>query len=280
VAALQDWDGVFAFAYSHRLNDWDTKRLTSFFDIDQHPTKMATLPTALALFYRADITPPTNKHEVNVTREEAIESVARGGSWVDGKAYGLRAEETFEHLISFAGERGGSLRTMGMGAAEQLKWDTVAHRMLLKAPRTVAVVGSVTSGETIDLAYSRAGAVKIVPGETRQHWATITASVMEGANFSTAKRILITATGDTENADMQWKDAAKTSVTTWGKGPSVVEGIPAVITFPSGGGKWKAWTLDERGQRRTEVPLQQTGPEAQLTLSPEQKTLWWELARE
>jgi len=56
-AALQDWDGIFAFAYSHRRDDWDARKITSFFDIDQHPTKMATLPAAAALFLRGDVRP-------------------------------------------------------------------------------------------------------------------------------------------------------------------------------------------------------------------------------
>jgi hypothetical protein len=279
VAALQDWDGVFAFAYSHRLNDWDTKRLTSFFDIDQHPTKMATLPAALALFYRADITPPKGWHQVVITQHEAIDSVARGGSWVDGKVYGLRKEETFEHPISFrVGEMAGAMDSPG--AAEELKWDTAAHRMLIKTPRTVGVVGNIKAGETIDMARSRAAGVKIVPGATRQDWATITATVVEGADFEKAKRILITATGDTENAGMQWKNAEKTSVSSWGKGPSNVEGIPATITLPLSAARWKAWALDERGQRKAEVPLKKTGADTQLTLSPDHKTLWWEIATE
>ena len=54
-AALQDWDGVFAFAYSHRHDDWNTGKIPSFFDVDQHPTKMATLPAAAALFLRGDV---------------------------------------------------------------------------------------------------------------------------------------------------------------------------------------------------------------------------------
>jgi len=35
--ALQDWDAIYAFAYSHR-KDWDARRIPGFFDIDQHPT--------------------------------------------------------------------------------------------------------------------------------------------------------------------------------------------------------------------------------------------------
>jgi hypothetical protein len=121
--------------------------------------------------------------------------------------------------------------------------------------------------------------VQITPGDTRQHWATITATVVEGEDFARAKRLLITATGETANADLVWKNAEKTSVSSWGKGPSTVEGIPAVITLPAGT-KWKAWALDERGQRAAEVPLQQTDGATRLMLKPEQKTIWWELAAE
>ncbi|HEV7403119.1 MAG TPA: carbohydrate binding domain-containing protein [Chthoniobacteraceae bacterium] len=273
VAALQDWDGVFAFAYSHRLNDWDTKRLTSFFDIDQHPGKMATLPAALTLFYRTHLIPPS-AHVVSITQEQAIDSVAKGGSWVDGKAYGLKPEETFAHPVAFRIAPKPSSTLDISALAPQLKWDTKAHRMTVTTPRSECVVGNMEPGETID-----GGAVRITAGVTRQKWAAISATVMKGDSFFHAQSILVTAVGDTENADLQWKNAEKTSVSTWGKGPSTVEGIAATLTFP-GGAKWKAWSLDERGHHQTEVPLQHAGGETKLTLSPEQKTLWWEIAEE
>jgi hypothetical protein len=40
-AALQDWDGVFIFAYSHN-DKWSQEHFNSFFDIARHPVKMAT----------------------------------------------------------------------------------------------------------------------------------------------------------------------------------------------------------------------------------------------
>jgi hypothetical protein len=69
-------------------------------------------------------------------------------------------------------------------------------------------------------------------------------------------------------------------VTNWGKGPSTVEGIPATISLPLLGEKWKAWALDERGQRKAEVPLMRVGEQLEIKLSPDQKTLWWEIAAE
>lgn len=280
VAALQDWDGVFAFAYSHRRDQWDTKHVTSFFDIDQHPTKMATLPAALSLFYRADIQPPAKASIAQVTMESAIDSVRKGSSWADARAYGIDKREIFQRPIAMRiGPEEKRPPTPAVSDSPvirsdngQLTWDTSARRMLISSPRSVGVVGSVRAGETIDL-----GEVKIVPGPTVQNWATINLTVMDGAGLESAKRILITATGMTENTGMRWKDAEKTSVgRDWGKAPSLVEGIAAKISLPELKNA-KAWVLDELGRRKNEVPLEQTNGRTQIELSPEHQTLWWEI---
>jgi hypothetical protein len=144
--------------------------------------------------------------------------------------------------------------------------------MLLASPRSAGVVGSLKEGETIDL-----GSVRIIPGTTRQNWATINATVMEGADFEHAKRILITATGLAENTGMKWKDAQKSSVgTDWGHAPSLVEGISAKIGVPFQKGA-RAWSLDARGQRQTEIRAKRGTGKTEIEISPAQQTLWWEI---
>lgn len=279
VAALQDWDGVFAFAYSHRGNDWDTKRFSSFFDIDQHPTKMATLPAALSLFYRADLSPAPETHTATVLLEEAIESIRTGGgSWVSAKNYGVKPDETFTKRVAmrlFDMPEPPEMKATAGGSAQEFTWDTVNRRMLVATSRSASVVGFIKEGETI-----AAGQVKFIPGATQLGWATLTATVVEGSAFSSARKILVTGTGLVENTGTVWKNAEKTTVgKDWGKAPSIVEGVKAQINFAISQ-KLKAWALDERGQRRQEVPLQSADGSLTLTLSPEHKTLWYELATE
>jgi hypothetical protein len=281
VAGLQDWDAVLAFAYCHRKDQWDARKITSFFDIDQNPVKMATLPAAVALFLRGDIQPPAKASIAQTTLDGAIESLrTKGGSWVDASAYGIQREETFQHPVAM---RIGSVEKFSTAEKSaspvirsdngELVWDTTARRMLIKTPRSTGVVGTLHAGETIDL-----GDVKITPGATMQNWATITLTVIDGSDFKTAKRILVTATGYAENTDMHWKDREKTSVTPdWGKAPSLVEGVPATISLPSNG-KLQAWALDERGRRKGRVPVGNADGKASIKISPEQKTLWWEIA--
>jgi len=278
VAGLQDWDGLFVFAYSHRTDDWDTKHITSFFDIDQHPTKMATSPAALALFMRGDIRPSDDGATVVVTPKDALESVRTKGSWVDARGYQVSMPPESIFLQGIAMQIGpmGAFHTFFKAppsGIKQLQWDTTAHRMLISASRSAGVIGSVKAGEKIDL-----GPVQIVPGATQMNWATINATVMEGDNFEHAHKILITATGTAENTGMKWKDAEHNSVgSNWGTAPSVVEGINAKITLPAIKDA-KAWALDERGQRKAEIPLSFANGRMEIDISSDQKTPWWEIA--
>jgi hypothetical protein len=77
----------------------------------------------------------------------------------------------------------------------------------------------------------------------------------------------VVACGTAENTGMAWQDATKTSVgRNWGKAPSLVEGVPAKLTFP---GNVVVWALDERGQRRERLPNGEIGPQY--------RTIWYEV---
>ena len=116
-----------------------------------------------------------------------------------------------------------------------------------------------------------------VTTERSQDWAAIQLTVMDGDTFSSAKRILITATGRAANTDMKWTSDAHESVgRDWGRAPSLVEGIAAEITLPVSDRKRKAWSLNERGQRRDEIPL----TNGTLEIGPQYRTLWYEVVAE
>ena len=113
--------------------------------------------------------------------------------------------------------------------------------------------------------------------ERSQDWAAIQLTVIDGDSFSSASRILITAIGRAANTDMKWTSDAHESVgRNWGRAPSLVKGIAAKITLPVSGKKMKAWALDERGQRRDEIPL----TDGTLEIGPQYRTLWYEVAAE
>lgn len=281
-AALQDWDGIFAFAWSHRHDKWNTQKISGFFDIDQHPVKMATLPAAAALFVRGDVKPAPEEETVVIGREEGIGRSLSSGPWWDLSTFGISRTAPMrsrtEMILSDspagkaverkAGDPGESVRS-GNG---ELTWDLKGRRVLINTARSKAVIGTGGAGE-IPL-----GEVTVEVKESLQNWAAVSLTVMDGGDFKSAGRFLITASGAAENTEMGWKSPEKNSVgRDWGKAPSLVEGIPVKISLPQPPSKLKAWALDARGQRGKEVPLREKGKGSLLEIGPEYQTLWYEV---
>ena len=279
-AARQDWDGVFVFAYSHRKDDWGPGRITSFFDVDQHPAKMATLPAAAAMFLRGDVPRAKQAAIARPTAEDWIQAGRLRGSWgLGGEAFGLTKEQALTHYVGVALD-GASPAPEGSDPADAraFAWkpgaDEKSGRVTIDAPRSKAAIGSIQGGPF------RLGDVTIAPKPNRQDWAAFTLTAIDGPDFRSPGRILLTATGDAGNVGMKWRDAARTTVgTDWGKGPSLVEGVPATIELPVPAARVKAWPLDEKGRRRAGEPIkiEDAGKGCRIPIGPEAKTLWYEI---
>jgi hypothetical protein len=275
-AALQDWDGVFAFAYCHRGDDWDKRFFDSFFDIDQHPVKLATLAASLAMFRRGDVQPAREASIATVNDNDVVMQVGKTGPRFGAERFGVKREESFIRRVGIRSSEKESFTARPEPAGPNYKSDTGEfqwmtapgeRRMVVDTPRSKAIVGD-GNGRSFDL-----GDVQMT---LKSPWACLQATVIEGDSFANAKRILITATAAAENTGMKWHDAEKTTVgQDWGKAPSVVEGVSATVSLPAKH-PWKAWALDERGQRREPVPMDGSS----LILGPEHHTLWYEIATE
>ncbi len=288
-AALQDWDAVYAFAYSHRA-DWNARRIPGFFDIDQHPAKMVTLPPAVALFVRGDVRPARRQIVVRLDKAREVDALRTGRAWdlVHAGHVGVPAEAALVHRIALA-VGGGPAREKPDARPEkptgrryasdtgELLWDLSTKGrgvVTVNTARSKAVIGY-GGGKRFDL-----GGVVVEPGATRNgSWSAITLTAIAGKLDAGPARVLITATGTAENTDMKWKDAARTSVGRhWGTAPLLVEGVPARLTLPLPAPRVRAWALDERGQRKAVVPIQAGGDgKALLMLSPRRHTLWYEV---
>ena len=291
-AALQDFDGVFLFSYSHRNDDWDADTFANFFDIDRHTTKMANLPIAAAMFLRADVSPAAKQVTAALAPRDESELIRRHGRpWnvLNGEALGASPETALIHRVAIdlsGGPSGAGTARPSDAELAQLKtfvsdtsqfiWhagDRAGQAVIVNTPRTKAVVGFTDGGE-FDLA-----GVTIRPGRSRQGWSTIALTLTEGEEFAGPGRALLVATGTVENTDMGWKNAAKSTVgRDWGHGPTRVEGIDATITLPAKAADVTVWALDERGQRNGEVKVEDTAGHASFRIAPEHQTIWYEIA--
>ena len=278
-AAAQDWDGVFAFAYSHRGDNWDLTHFDGFFDIDRHTIKMATLPAAVLSFRRGDVSPLKGSALLSLTADDTLISGIQSGPGL------VRNRPEFNSLdltnkrfgLSVSPAKKTELVTTGEPSREFV-WRSDQNIAAVTSSRSQMLVGKAAS-ERRDL-----GGVALTPGVTRQNWACYQITALDGEDIASAKRILITATGDTENTEQTWTSENKVSVgRKWGKAPVLVEGPAADIEFtafePTVGtskSKARAWALDETGKRREEIPLDGN----RLQIGPQHRTLWYEVVRE
>lgn len=290
-ASLQDWDYISASRYSHS-GDWDIGRIRNFFDIDQHPTKMATMIPAAVMYLRGDVLPAKQLVVATIDREQELSVLRHAQAWdlVHAGHAGVKAGLTLTHRVAIAADGmsvpPGALRpdqvtlpeANYISDTEQLTWDLrQAGRgvVTVDSPHSKAVIGF-GQGKHFDLS-----GVAVDPGPTlQQGWSVITVTAMEGELAKPPCRVLITATGSAENTNMGWKNPQKSSVgKDWGRAPSLVEGIPARITLPVRADKVSAWSLDERGQRKSPLPAQaDPAGNAVITIGPEHRTIWYEVA--
>lgn len=286
--ALQDWDAIYAFSYCHRSDDWDTKRIPNFFDIDQHPTKMATLISAVAMFVRGDVKPAQQQIVVPLNKENEVDALRKSSAWqlVHAGSVGVSNITALTHRVAIAPNRdsdGAGLPKMQRDSLRyaadtgELVWDLSNKGrgvVTVNAPKSKAVIGY-GGGKRFDL-----GGVILEPGATMQDgWCTVSVTAMEGDISAGNSRLLITATGYAENTGMGWKSTEKNSVgRNWGSPPSLVEGVPARITLPLPAARVQVWSLDERGQRQTSVPVQAVPDgKAVIAIGAQWKTLWYEV---
>jgi len=88
----------------------------------------------------------------------------------------------------------------------------------------------------------------------------------------------LTATGYAQNTDIKWKKTEKSSVgRNWGMANSLVEGASAKITLVNNNRKISVLALDEKDNRKQNVPVTLNNGKEQFDIEPQWKTLWYEI---
>jgi hypothetical protein len=301
-AGFQDWDAVFAFAYSHRRDDWNAQKAPNFFDIDQNPVKLASLVPASASFLRGDIASAQKIIVVKIDKETEIEKLLSSWAWglVDASSAGVSATQSLLHGVAIAVQDqlvpAGALAPADVTVAgpsftsdtREIVWDTTMSGkglLTVDANRTKWVVGF-GGGKTVDLS----GFV-ITPGATLQNgFSAIAITAMDGTSFSSATKLVLTALGTEQNTGMTWYSypstpavfppAENVNVTAkdqWGNAPSLVEGIAATIVVPYAFDKVKVWSLSNTGTRVAELAVTNSNGKAGFTISSASNAVWYEV---
>ncbi|MCG3180419.1 MAG: hypothetical protein BIFFINMI_02780 [Phycisphaerae bacterium] len=273
MAARQDWDGVFLFAWSHRRDDWNAETFKNFFDIDRHPTRLANLIPAAAMFLRGDVPAARDLVQVVLPPDEEVELIrTRGRAWelVDAASVGVPRAAALTSRVAI---RVGADAKPLPGESKPAAAHDVPDSYRVEGGRTVAYVGRAREGQDV-----QAGDARVVVGPTRQHWLTLAATAMTGDRPFGVGRTLLVATGDVENTAMGWKNAEKSTVgRDWGRAPARVEGIAATVTLDAAPARVRVWALDGRGQRAQELKVADAAGRSRIEIGPQFRTLWYEV---
>ncbi len=289
--ALQDWDGIMMFAYDSGPNDdWSLGYFSDFFSMNAHPTKMANMLVAANIFRRGDVA--AAQHQLLMNFDPATELnilASKGSGWNVANGSHLNVPNDIPLTKRFALDV--SAIPQGQNAVPaasnqnqltsdtgELVWNLAQANqglVTINTAKTKALVGFINNrAVTLDN-------VGIKVATTTNNWATVSLTAQQGsfADINGATNILVVATGNTENTNMQWKSAAKNSVgPNWGAAPTLVEVIPVTLDLPYASARTKAWILDETGQRKAELTVSDNAGKAQLILNGNTASLWYEIA--
>lgn len=283
-AALQDWDGLWLFDYGPGHDAAGAGRFRSYFDMAQHPTKMANLQLATSLFRRGDVQPATHEVITALTPDRELEVLQqRSSSWniFSSSHLDVPGALALVHRLS-VDYRTNAVSTplppsppaQPASDTGELRWHTSTTRGYVTAhtPRTRLAAGFIP-GRTVTL-----GDVTFEVTGAQRDWATVGLTLANDASFAEGGHALLILTGVCENTGQQWKSNARDSLTSWGSAPTLVETVAARITLPVPFNRVQAWILDERGQRRAPATVQ-ANPDGQAVLvtQPADATLWYEI---
>jgi hypothetical protein len=279
-AALQDWDGVFLFAYTHNSR-YEKTKMDSFFDIEGNPLKMAMMPMAARVFLGTGVAPARGAYwvpadEMRMLRrspalrhnvwEFAREQMGGGNAWADRplRRVGLTFTRWLPSSTPAPTPRDGraSWTANGPGTGRASFSDEFAAMFVGFAPDGPVDLGAMRI-EKLDTPFA---AVMAVPADPVK-------------GLADADRVLLCAVARGANADMKW-NTDRTSVSDqWGSGPCRIEVVRATLSFSSPR-PVRVFPLDGRGQRQpTPLPVEKRPDgryEFQIGPSP---TAWYELAR-
>jgi hypothetical protein len=289
---LQGWDGVFEYSYNHYPDDYEPiANPWCYFDMIARTDILAHLPAAAAMYLRGDVqeakktviaTIDYPTYFDRLTRTKAV-GASIGTLGFDGKLALIH-----KTAVDLSGKGGTDPATVEKIPEDQkvfvsdtgeLTWNVEepgAGYWTVNTPNTKFFTGY-PKGRTIKL-----DGVSIAVGKTRLDWATVSLVSRRATGFGQSGKpanILLAATGLSQNKGQVIRQLSSNKITLddWGKGPVVMEGVPATVTIPADPLRVKCFALDPHGDRKREVAVEMAEGGAKIVLKPEYETVWYEI---
>lgn len=283
MAALQDWDGLWRFAWSHGEAGVKGPKAMTYFDMSGDPLGLASERASMCLFLRRDVEPYANTFAWFVERAAAdsletkqvdVPTDWRPTGW--WAKVGCFVGDTMPAGMTALGSAA-KAGNPGKGPAKPadllrpIVVDAATGSFRIETPRTA---GGFAEGGTI-----RAGAVAAeLDGP-----ATVWASALDGRPIAASGHLLVTHLTDVQNSGITYADSSRRILLDWGKLPHLMRVGTAKLSIAVGDGAWRVFALSPSGKRRGEVPSAQADGHLRFTADvardPDQATYLYELER-
>jgi hypothetical protein len=280
LGALQGWDVIWRFTYSHSKENLAAPGRINYFDIAADPLNQAAERAALCLYLRGDMKPAAHTVAIAMTAEEiagkpvrnvslspgwhALALVTRVGTFVSKPGAEPPADIVLDfspedgELDPYAGDTGekvlammrrkgwleGNVTDLAKNIIQsetgQLTVDAPQDVMVLDTPRTAG--GYAPEGQTI-----QAGPVSVAIEKTD---ATVWVSSLDGKPIAESRRMILTHLTDLQNTGIHFGEQARQTLHAWGGLPHLVLAGSAKVTIALPKAKSaKVWTLATSGRR-------------------------------
>lgn len=277
VAARQDWDGVFMFDYmSTSAQSMKEPRIATFFNCSQHPAKLAFLPIAAEMFIAGAVPAADGLAHLDfpADRVEAAAAERLGnGFWRLAGSGGDKIDLLNQRIeVAFAAVPEARVESRPAAAAPAMTWSGGERgRVVVQAPRVAGAFGRIR-GETVE-----AGALRISAEANPRSYAAVAVASRDGKPLGESRRMLLAAVDKAENSGLAWSDDRHSAAKAW-TGEVRVTGVSAAIELATAATGLAVWALDGRGARIAEVPSASAEGRLRFRISPEQRTVWYEIA--
>lgn len=314
VAAFQNWSALMQFAWTHST-DFFRGVLSPTFDLCSATHKLVHLPACYAMFVRGDVRTGDDGVIFAETSEKGREvkgiALMRDASGANHEKSRLlfhmplalrsgRQIMEMPELFSTGGRKvirteeevPGSIKAQFAAkqvssSTEEITWNWKEKGCGFFTVDTENT--KVFTGFVKGRSFQYRGMV-LTPGRTRLDWLTMSMTHTDPAGGKVhgsgikSGTYLLALTGLCHNTGAVVMDisggkisCAKKFGGASGTAPVLCEGIPAELSFSGLAGKVVCYALDPAGNRMAEVKVAVSGNDAVVSLSPEYKTVWYEL---
>ena len=290
-AALQEYDGIWRFGWSHNAQGLLAPQPIHYFDVSKDPLQRATERAVTMLYLRGDMKPLSRRHAV-VLPEKALRHDFGCGPQVDIADMWFGWHARFGTLVADALPEGATsgglfpeiyLRT----SDDYRRWAEGAlpgdgQVIIDREKRLFGVDTPRTAGFFAEYGERTAGPLTVkLDGNAP---AAVWVSALDDSPIASSGRLLLTHVADVQDEGTVYADDSKKVLLKWGRLPHLMRRSVAEVTLAFADGKpCKVYALASDGTRRGEVPVVQEGGKvsfaANTARDPAEATCYYEIVR-